>query len=131
MPGRVPGNGSGRQTNIIRRWTVQIILKESQAEEPFSFAFLNAEGQTLVKSENYSAKKSAVNGIESVKRNCQNDARYELNKSKNGKFYFNLKASNGQIVGTSMLFASEAERSSAIAELKSEGPGASVEEQSA
>lgn len=54
-----------------------------------------------------------------------------MKESKNGKFFFNVKASNGQVVGTSMLFATEADRSKAVAELKSGGPGAAVTEQSA
>jgi len=110
---------------------MQVILRESQAQEPFSFSFVGAAGQVLVKSENYKAKKSAVNGIESVKKNCTNDARYEIKEAKNGKFYFNVKASNGQIVGTSAMFATEADREGAIAELKSDGPGAAVEEKGA
>ena len=110
---------------------MQVLLKESQAQEPFSFSFINAAGHAVVKSENYKAKKSALSGIESVKKNCVNDARYELKETKNGKFFFNVKASNGQIVGTSMLFATEADRNGAIAELKSAGPGAAVEEQNA
>lgn len=110
---------------------MRVVLRESQAAEPFSFSFVNNEGEMMVKSENYSAKKNAVNGIESVKKNCQKDDRYELKESKNGKFFFNIKASNGQVVGTSALFASEAARSKAIAELKSDGPDAAVEEQGA
>ena len=54
-----------------------------------------------------------------------------MNESKNGKLYFNVKASNGQVVGTSMMFATEADRNSAIAELKSDAAGAAVKEQSA
>ena len=110
---------------------MQVVLKESQAQEPFSFSFIDSEGRALLKSENYKAKKSAINGIESVKKNCLNDDRYEMKASKNGKFFFNVKASNGQVVGTSMLFATEADRNGAIAELKSGGPDGAVEEQSA
>lgn len=106
---------------------MKVVLKESQAQEPFSFSFINGEGKSVVKSENYKAKKSALNGIESVKKNCQDDKRYEMKESKNGKFFFNVKASNGQVVGTSMLFASEADRSAAITELKSDAPAAAVE----
>ena len=106
---------------------MKVVLKESQAQEPFSFSFINGEGKSVVKSENYKVKKSALNGIESVKKNCQDDKRYEMKESKNGKFFFNVKASNGQVVGTSMLFVSEADRSAAIAELKSGGPAAAVE----
>ena len=106
---------------------MKVLLKESKAKEPFSFSFVNDAGKMVVKSENYKAKPSAVNGIESVKKNCQNDARYELKESKNGKFFFNVKASNGQIVGTSALFGSEAERGAAIDDLKAKGPDAAVE----
>jgi len=107
---------------------MKAILKVSQAKEPFSFSFVNDAGKMVVKSENYAAKKSALNGIESVKKNCQVEARYELKESKNGKHFFNVKATNGQVVGTSALYASEADRASAIALLKQEGPGAELEQ---
>ena len=106
---------------------MKVLLKESGAQEPFSFSFVDDAGRTVVKSENYKAKASAMNGIETVKKNCQDDARYEKNTSKNGKFYFNVKSSNGQIVGTSTLFGTEAEMGAAIDDLKANGPGAAVE----
>lgn len=102
-------------------------LRKSDAKEPFSFVFMDGE-KTIIKSENYAQKASAKNGIESVKKNSQEDGRYELKESSNGKFYFNIKASNGQIVGTSTMFASEDDRASAIDTLKSEAPNAAVED---
>jgi uncharacterized protein YegP (UPF0339 family) len=105
-----------------------INLRKSEAKEPFTFIFVNAEGKTIVKSENYAQKPSAKNGIQSVKKNCQDDARYELKESTNGKSFFNIKSTNGQVVGTSALFANEQERSAAIAELKSDAPDAEVSE---
>ncbi|MGB1226907.1 MAG: YegP family protein [Poseidonibacter sp.] len=105
-----------------------INLRKSEAKEPFSFIFVNAEGKTVVKSENYAQKASAKNGIESVKKNCQDDARYELKESSNGKFFFNIKSTNGQIVGTSALFANDEERAAAIAELKANSADAEVSE---
>lgn len=60
--------------------------------------------KVLLKSEMYQQKCSCVNGIESVKKNCDNDARYVHNTAANGKHYFNLKASNGQVIATSMMF---------------------------
>lgn len=107
---------------------MKAVLKESQAQEPFSFTFVGGDGKVVVKSENYKAKKSALNGIESVRKNCQDDGRYELKEAKNGNLYFNIKASNGQIVGTSALFASAADRDAAITELKKDAPGAPLEE---
>ncbi|MBU3013648.1 YegP family protein [Poseidonibacter lekithochrous] len=105
-----------------------INLRKSDAKEPFSFIFVNAEGKTIVKSENYAQKPSAKNGIESVRKNCQDDARYEFKESTNGKFFFNIKATNGQIVGTSALFVNEQERTAAIAELKADAADAEVTE---
>ena len=105
-----------------------INLRKSDAKEPFSFIFVNAEGKTIVKSENYAQKASAKNGIESVKKNCQDDARCEMKESSNGKPFFNIKSTNGQIVGTSALFANETERSAAIAELKADSSDAEVSE---
>lgn len=106
---------------------MKILLKKSQAEEPFTFVFQDSAGKALLKSENYKAKDSARNGIDSVKKNCQNDARYESKESRNGKFFFNIKAANGQIVGTSTLFSSAAARDQAIALLKKEGGAADIE----
>lgn len=105
-----------------------IKLRKSDAKEPFTFIYVNAEGKTIVKSENYAQKASAKNGIESVRKNCQDDARYELKESSNGKAFFNIKSTNGQIVGTSALFENETERSAAIAELKADSPTAEITE---
>ncbi|MFT5719764.1 MAG: hypothetical protein ACI9W6_000052 [Motiliproteus sp.] len=108
---------------------MKIIVKKSQAKEPFTFAFMDGSGKTLVKSENYASRKSCVNGVESVRKNSQIDSRYEMLESKNGKFYFNLKASNGQVVGTSALFASADERSDVISLLKEHAVEMPMEEQ--
>jgi uncharacterized protein len=106
-----------------------IKLRKSDAKEPFSFVFVNEDGKTIIKSENYAQKASAKNGIESIKKNCQEDSRYELKESSNGKAFFNIKSTNGQIVGTSALFDSEAIRSSAISELKAKSADAQVIEE--
>lgn len=107
---------------------MKAILKKSNAAEPFTFVFEEG-GKNVLRSENYKEKRSALNGIESVKKNCGNDARYELKESSNGKFFFNLKAGNGQIVGTSTMYATDADRSAAIAALKA-ADNAVVDDQS-
>ncbi|OSI11791.1 YegP family protein [Neisseria canis] len=94
----------------------------------FHFNFLGADGKTILRSEQYSSKAAAQNGIESVRKNADNEARYELKESTSGKFYFNLKASNGQIIGTSMMYADNAEREKKIGEVKQGAAKASVME---
>ena len=79
----------------------------------FNFSLKNDADKTLVKSEQYNTKAAAENGIESVKNNADNAARYDAKASDSGKFYFNLKAGNGQIIGTSPMFADAAARDAA------------------
>jgi Uncharacterized conserved protein len=47
---------------------------------------------------------------------------YEIKEAKNGKFHFNLKASNGQVIGTSQLYASEASCKNGIESVMKNAP---------
>ncbi len=108
---------------------MNVKLRKSTAESPFSFVFVDDNGDIVIKSESYKQKTSAKNGIESVKKNSQVDKNYIEKKSKNGKFFFNIKALNGQIVGTSSFYASEAEMKSAMANFKKNAKKAKVVEE--
>ena len=55
----------------------------------------------------YSTKPSCESGIGSVKLNAQEDAKFERNTANDGRCYFNLKAGNGQIIGTSQMYESD------------------------
>lgn len=94
----------------------------------FQFDLKAGNGQVILTSEGYSAKAGALNGIESVKKNSPDDARYERKVSSNGKPFFNLKAANGQVIGTSELYESEASRENGIESVKKNAPDAPVEE---
>lgn len=107
---------------------MKVVLKKSKADSPFSFVFTDKDGKTLIKSENYKQKTSATNGIESIRKNCADDARYEIKEAKNGKLFFNIKATNGQIVGTSGFFGTQEDKKSAITYLKRYAPKAKLEE---
>ena len=93
----------------------------------FNFSLKNDADKTLVKSEQYNTKSAAENGIESVKNNADNAARYDAKASDSCKFYFNLKAGNGQIIATSPMFADAAARDAAIAETQKVAKAASTE----
>ncbi len=93
--------------------------------------FFNLEapnGQVLLTSEAYQAKSAAQAGIESVRRNAGNDASYERKVSKKGEPYFVLKAANGEPIGTSEMYSSEQAREGGIASVKTNAPGAGVED---
>ncbi len=64
-----------------------------------------------------------------MKKNSQIDKHYEYEESRDGKFYFDVRAPNGQVVGTSIMFASTNGRDAAIEQLKKEAPKAEVIEE--
>jgi uncharacterized protein len=49
-----------------------------------------------------------------VKKNAADESKFDKLESKNGKWYFNLKATNGQIIGTSEMYESVAARDNGI-----------------
>ncbi len=71
-------------------------------------------GQVLLTSEGYSSKAGCFNGLNAVKLNGRDENRYEMKSSSNGKYYFNIKASNGQIIGTSEMYEVVTARDNAI-----------------
>ena len=73
----------------------------------------------------------ATSGIESVRKNSQIDARFERKETKAGKARFNLKASNGQVIGTSESYESTSARDNGIASVGKNAPDAKVEDQTA
>lgn len=95
----------------------------------FQFNLKATNGQIILASEGYAAKASCLNGIESVKTNAQDDAKFDKKTAANGKQYFNLKASNGQIIGSSEMYESTAARDNGIESVKSNAPSASTDDQ--
>jgi len=97
----------------------------------FQFNLKAGNGQTILASEGYTTKAACLNGIESVKKNSQDDSRFDRLEAKNGKPYFNLKAGNGQIIGNSEMYESVASRDNGIESVKKNAPDAEVDDQSA
>lgn len=95
----------------------------------YYFNLKAGNGLIILSSEMYTTKAACTNGIDSVKTNASNADRYDRKTSTNGKHYFNLKASNGQIIGTSEMYESSVNRDIGIASVKANAPGASVTEE--
>jgi len=104
-----------------------VITKRNNGE--FQFNLKAGNGQTILASEGYSAKSGAVSGIESVKKNSQDDSKFDKKESSNGKFYFTLKASNGQIIGSSEMYESASGRDNGIESVKTNAQKAETEDQ--
>src|SRR5690554_8070432 len=85
-----------------------VISKRKNGE--FQFNLKATNGQIILTSEGYTTKAACMNGIESVKKNSQDESKFDVLESKNEKNYFNLKATNGQIIGTSQMYRSEERR---------------------
>ena len=75
----------------------KFVISKRKNDE-FQFNLVAGNGQIILSSEGYVAKSSCENGIASVRKNSQDDTKFEKESSTNGKAYFNLKATNGQII---------------------------------
>lgn len=96
--------------------------------EEFQFELKAGNGEIILVSEGYTTKANCENGIESVRKNATDDSKYDRKMSTNEKHYFNLKAVNGQVIGTSQMYVSEATMNSGIDSVKHNAPGSPVED---
>jgi uncharacterized protein YegP (UPF0339 family) len=86
-------------------------------------------GEIILASQGYADKGGALNGVDSVKNNATNEARFEKKTAANGKFYFSLKAGNGQVIGNSEMYDTEKARDAGIASVTAHAPGAALVEE--
>lgn len=98
------------------------------SNDQYRFVLKAGNGEPILTSELYNAKASAENGIASVQANCSNDDRYDRLEATNGRFYFNLKAANHQIIGSSQLYASASSRDGGIASVKTNGTTTTIKD---
>ncbi|WP_434679764.1 YegP family protein [Enterobacter sp. PTB] len=87
----------------------------------FRFVLKAGNGETILTSELYTTKNSAENGIASVRTNSPSDERYEKKVATNGKFHFNLKAGNHQVIGSSQMYCGVAIISALSGEASAKG----------
>ncbi len=94
----------------------------------FHFVLKAGNGEVILRSETYDSKAAAENGIASVQKNSPLDERYERKEAVNGKVFFNLKAANHQVIGTSQMYDSTAGRDKGIASVKTNGSTTTIKE---
>ena len=56
------------------------------------------------------------------------EERYERKEAANGKFHFNLKAANHQIIGTSQMYESEQSRDKGIVSIQTNGSTTTIKD---
>jgi uncharacterized protein YegP (UPF0339 family) len=108
----------------------KFVIKKS-SDGQFFFNLKAGNGETILTSELYKAKSSALNGVESVKKNAPLDERYERKTDKSGHPRFNLKAANGEVIGSSESYSSESAREHGIESVKTNAPTATVDDETA
>jgi|ERR1041384_7231401 uncharacterized protein YegP (UPF0339 family) len=102
------------------------IKKGSSGQYRFNLKAANSE--IILSSEQYQSKQGAEKGIDSVKANAPNDARYERKEASNGQPYFVLKAANGEVIGRSETYSSKAAMENGIESVKKNAPTATTED---
>ncbi|MBT9568111.1 MAG: YegP family protein [Thiobacillus sp.] len=90
-------------------------------DDQFRFVLKAGNAETILTSEHYKSRTSAENGIASVQKNSPLAERYDCKVAANGKSYFNLKAGNHQIIGTSQMYATESSCDSGMSSVKTHG----------
>lgn len=94
----------------------------------FRFVLKAGNAESILTSELYTTRAAAENGIASVQKNSGQEERYERKEASNGKFHFNLKAANHQVIGSSQLYASAASRDKGIESVKNNGSSETVKD---
>ena len=100
-------------------------LKKSPSGK-FMFNLKAGNGQIILTSQMYATKASAVNAIESVRKNSQDDSRFDRKVAKNGEPFFSLTSSNGQNIGKSESYSSASAMENGVASVKKNAPDAPV-----
>lgn len=100
-------------------------IKKS-ASGKFHFNLKAGNGQIILSSEMYETKSAAENGIESVKKNATESFRFEKRTSTKGDPYFVLKAGNGQEIGRSEMYSSDAACDNGIESVQKNAPDAEI-----
>lgn len=99
---------------------------KTDARGEFRFNLKASNGQVILSSEGYKAKASCLNGIESVRRHSAEDRFFERIIGAKGRFHFNLKAANGEVIGTSQQYADQAGMDNGILSVRTHAPDAEV-----
>ena len=108
----------------------KFVLKKTKAGN-FVFNLVASNGQNILSSESYKSKRSALNGIESVRKNAGKKSNFEERMGKNKKPYFVLLAANKEIIGQSQMYSSNTNMRNGIASVKANAKSAALDDTTA
>jgi uncharacterized protein YegP (UPF0339 family) len=84
----------------------------------FRFNVFAKNGQVILSSEQYTTEAAAFNGAMAVQTEGQNASAYTLKQNTAGGYYFNVKALNGEVIGTSQQYTTKQSATDAMASLQ-------------
>jgi uncharacterized protein len=94
--------------------TSQDIVSRSAYFETFQaldgryyFNLVAGNGESVLRSQGYTRLASAQGGVASVLENGFDKRQFDVKQAQNGDWYFNLKAANGETIGSSELYSSK------------------------
>ncbi|RVT78209.1 DUF1508 domain-containing protein [Flavobacterium sufflavum] len=105
-----------------------VISKNTNSE--FKYDFIDKSGQIIFSKSGYKNKAMCITVIESIRRNAQDDSKFFRKRTPKNECYFNLKSSNGQILGISKIYEDKAAREDAIQFVKTTSTDAPIEDHS-
>jgi len=82
-------------------------IYQSEKTKKFHYRLKAANGQIVLSGKAYNDKKSCAIGIKSVLLNGADESRYEIKETSDGRKYFVLKSSSGEVIGQSQMYKSE------------------------
>ncbi len=107
----------------------KFVIKKD-ASNQFRFNLKAGNGEVILKSEGYTTKSACENGITSVRTNAVDQTRYDRKTASDGSPYFNLRAGNNQVIGTSEMYSSVAAMEGGITSVTNNAIDATVEDNS-
>ncbi|KRG71332.1 hypothetical protein ABB27_03540 [Stenotrophomonas terrae] len=104
---------------------------DKSSDGQFYFVLKAGNAEVILTSERYTARSGAENGIASVQKNSPDEANYERKTASDGRYHFNLKAANHQVIGSSQMYSSQAAREAGITSVKGNGPSTTIKDKTA
>ena len=104
-----------------------VVFKGKDGQDYFKLKAGN--GEVILSSEGYKSRSSCANGVESVRKNSQDENRFDFRVDKDGRSYFVLKAGNCQEIGRSQMYKSDSGSNNRMQSVPRKAPDAAVVEE--
>ncbi len=88
----------------------------------------SSNGMTILTTEGYTSAEDYGESMEAIKKNAINDACYDIKETADRKFYFDLKAANGNVIGKSGIYMTKAAAGRGVDAVKRNAPDAFLKE---